>query len=689
MTPRRFRALLILVLLPVLATVSTAADDAYGDPIPEGARLRLGTARMRTVYSSPNILSPDGKFLIGSVPGGNGYIDFTGKVVRSVMIKGEFGTVMGISADGKRALSSSFQAAFVWDTETGEVIAKSTRSTPSGDNGVSLSADGKIFAAGGIQGFGEKEKDKPPVAIVWDVDGNKQLSEIKAAQNQTIYVAVSPDGKRVATWGYYYDRTAKEPPKPEADPNKMIQFWNTADGKELSKARILTGFQPTAVAFSPDSSLAAASSGDGSIYLFDPVTGEQKGLLLGRSRQGRRIVFSPDGKTIAAGGDDGSVQRWRVADGTRLGITESPVPLTFSPRGLLFTDNERVLIWAVRGMTALIWDSTTGKLLSPAGGHYNNITGAAVAAGGKEIVTASGDGTLVRWDAATGMQLGSQGLKLPAGGFSGTGMVVGPIALSVDGTKALASEGSGGIAVYDLPAGTQQFVIPGDINRDNRGVLTNDGTRVIQFMTSYDVKKHPARIAVWDVIAAKKLGQVELPGWTQPAASLSPDGKTLVVAGLKPSDKGDGSGEFLVVGYELATGRKLGEYAEVGGFGLVAVATLGDNKSAVVTTPKSGPIVVDYTTGMKLRDIELNGGRVGVAPVVGPDGKSTAIPLTQNYGPMPTSPVLIVDAETGKVKQRVDGVSGTASTIVFAPDGRSLITGSYDSTVLVWSISEK
>lgn len=690
MTPRRLRALLAVAFLPLLAAVGAAADDAHGDPIPAGAKLRLGTARMRTVYGSPSAITPDGKFLVGGLPGGGtGYIDFAGKVARSVQIQGEYGTVTGISADGKRALSSAYQAAFVWDTETGKVLAKAARGTPSGDNGASFSADGKVFAAGGVKGFNDKEKDKLPVAVVWDVEGNRQLTEIKAAQNESIYIALSPDGKRVATWGYHYDRAAKEPPKADVDPNRMVQFWNAADGKELSKVRLLNSYQPAAVAFSPDGTVAAVSGGDGSIYLFDPATGDRKGLLLGRARQGRRIVFSPDGKTVASGGDDGSVQRWNVADGRRLGITESPVPMTYSPRGLLFTDNERVLVWAVRGLTTLVWDSTTGRLLTPGGGHFNNVTGAAVAAGGKEVVTASSDGVVIRWDAATGKELGTVALKIPAGGF-GSQVVVGSVSFSTDGTKALATETSnGGIAVYDVPAGTQQFVIPGDLNRENRGSFSGDGTKVVQLMTSYDAKKNPARVAVWDVVAARKLGEVELPGWNQVAASLSPDGKTLVTAGVKPAEKGDGPGEFLAVGWEVATGKKVGEFAEPGGFGQVAVATLGDNKSAVVTSPKGGPVVIDYTTGAKVRDIDLGGGRVGIAPVVGPDGKTVAIPLGQSYGAVQTSSVLLVDSDTGKVTKTLSGVSGTASVAAFAPDGRSLLTGSYDTTVLVWDIAGK
>ena len=62
MTLRRFCPALLLALLPTLTAFT--ADDPYGDPLPEGAKLRLGTARMRVSNTTnPTVLSPDGKHL--------------------------------------------------------------------------------------------------------------------------------------------------------------------------------------------------------------------------------------------------------------------------------------------------------------------------------------------------------------------------------------------------------------------------------------------------------------------------------------------------------------------------------------------------------------------------------------------------------------------------------------------------
>ncbi|MCE9562709.1 MAG: hypothetical protein K8U57_11740 [Planctomycetes bacterium] len=684
MIARRVWTAFALLMFP--GFVAIAADDAYGDPIPEGAKLRLGTARLRSSGNSPTAMTPNGRFLASSLPNGTmGFLDANGEVTKAVRIDGEFGMVLGFSADAKRALSSGYQNVFVWDTGSGKVLAKTTRNVFSGDNSSSLSADGKVFAVGGTKSFNDKEKEKLPTAVVWDVESNKQAALVTPAQNEAVSVALSPNGKRLATWGYHYDRTAKEAPKPEVDPSRLVQFWNAADGKETGKARLLTGSNPATVAFNPDASLAAVSGGDGTVYLFDPATGAPKGMLLGRSRQGRKIAFSPDGKTIAAAGDDGSIQRWNVEDGKRLGLTEAPLTMNSNLRGLLFTDNERVVAWGNRGSATCIWEAPSGKLLTAAGGHNNPISGAVVTGGDKEILTASGDGVILRWDFAKGKELGSLTLKMPAGGY-GSGVVTGAIVLSPDGTRALAYDGNG-IAVYDLPAGTQQYVIPGDFNRNNEAKFSGDGSKVVQVMSSYDAKKNPTRIAVWDVVTTKKLGEIELPGLNQVNASLSPDGKSLVTIGMKAEAKGDG--EFVVTGWELATGKKRGEFTEPGGYGSFAVAATADNKTAVVLSPKSGPIVVDFVTGAKVRALDLESKQPGSMLVVSPDGKLAAVSLRPNFGPTPKVPVQVFDIESGKLQKTVPGGTGQLSVLSFSADRKTLLTGFYDTTALVWDISEK
>jgi WD40 repeat protein len=302
------------------------------------------------------------------------------------------------------------------------------------------------------------------------------------------------------------------------------------------------------------------------------------------------------------------------------------------------------------------------------------------------LLTASDDGEIYKWDPATGKSLGSMYMKAPSVGI-GTSYVTGPVTLSPDGTRALSGEGFGGSGVYDTATGSQLFALPG-YGGNTRAGFTPDGTRIIQALTSFDPNKAPSRVLVWDVATTRKLGEVALPGVAYPAAAVSPDGKSLITAGLK--QKADGKlGDFLVTGWELATGKKLGEYKEPGGYETIYLVAAGDNKSVVATSPKfDGKLmVVDFVAGTRARDFDLERSRPVAAPAVSPDGKLVAIPLAPDFGPRGTATVAICDIETGKVKKKVSGVSGMPTLVLFSADGKTLVTGSQDTTVLLWDIS--
>ena len=679
-------------LVLALAFAVPAADDPYGDPIPAGAKIRLGTARMRNlVGGGPSAMTPDGKFLVGPAPGGGiAYFEpTTGKIVRTVKIEGDFGTPVSFSADGKRAINPGFERTIVWNTDTGMVIAKLARGTPNDQIGASLSADGKRLAVGGNKG----PKDKSPSVVVWDVDANKQISLVTPVQNESAYAVLSPDGKRLATWGYHRAPKAKEPTKPAADPAKQIQFWDVSTGQETARVTLPGVFNASAVVFSPDGTLAAAGSGEGTIHLFDPATGDAKGLLLGRTRQGRKLAISPDGKSLAAAAEDGAVQRWSLPDGKLLSTTESPAPLLLGPRAILFADNDRVIAWGNRDQVSLVWEVPSGKVLTPAGGHQSSVCSAAFAAGGQEIYTAASyGGQIIRWNPTTGQELGSIALKLPGDRFGFGSQVITPITLSPDGTRALVSDlSSGGLAVYDLPSGIQQFLLPNEMRLSSNAQFSSDGSKAVQTLGRYDGMNNAAFVVAWDLTTGKRLGPViELPWQVGSAGVIAADGKSIVTAMQKEVKKPNGIVEqtdLSIVRWDVATGKKFGEYAEPGGFGGRSVAAGGDLKKVLAVNHKGVAFVVDLVAGKRLRTLDTGMKSVSGLPAVSPDGKTAAVPLGGTFGSKPTYSVVLFDLESGKVKRRLDGLSGSSTAITFSPDGKTLVTGSSDTTALVWELT--
>jgi WD40 repeat protein len=114
------------------------------------------------------------------------------------------------------------------------------------------------------------------------------------------------------------------------------------------------------VEWSPDSSMIATASDDGTARLWDPRTGKQLKQFsqLGPMRAAR---WSPDGSRLAVSGDDGPVRVYNVSTGTLL------VGFDAYSGANLFAD------WSPDGTklgtiddngNAGIWDAATGTLLS-------------------------------------------------------------------------------------------------------------------------------------------------------------------------------------------------------------------------------------------------------------------------------------------------------------------------------------
>ena len=78
--------------------------------------------------------------------------------------------------------------------------------------------------------------------------------------------------------------------------------------------RALTGHADTvlAVAFSPDGTLVATSSGDQTARLWDAATGQTVRTLIGHTQAVNGVAFSPDGALLATSGSDRTARLWAL-----------------------------------------------------------------------------------------------------------------------------------------------------------------------------------------------------------------------------------------------------------------------------------------------------------------------------------------------------------------------------------------
>lgn len=163
------------------------------------------------------------------------------------------------------------------------------------------------------------------------------LRTLRGHREAVLSVAFSPDGSILASGSR--DGTAK--------------LWRVSNGALL---RTLDGHESPvgSVEFSPDGSLLASASGDHTITLWRVSDGTLLRTLEGHDDWVSSVDFSPDGNLLASASDDATVRLWKVSDGALLQILEhnnTVYSAVFSPDGDILASGSRdgtVRLWKVR-----------------------------------------------------------------------------------------------------------------------------------------------------------------------------------------------------------------------------------------------------------------------------------------------------------------------------------------------------
>ena len=195
-------------------------------------------------------------------------------------------------------------------------------------------------------------------------------------------LAFSPDGKNVA-----------------AVDDREVHVWDAATGKVLTHA-VGPRAMIASVALSPDGKLLATANRHDrqSLRLWEVATGRESCVLKGSSGA-EFTVFSPDGQSLASAGFRGVIGVWDAANGNKRHHFKTPEVLT---NAVVFAPDGRTLISAGIDPTICRWDRTAGKPLPPLGSHAGGVKALALSPDGKLLASGGCDKTICLWDVVAG-----------------------------------------------------------------------------------------------------------------------------------------------------------------------------------------------------------------------------------------------------------------------------------------------